>query len=90
MTPVAAHRGPRPRTRWHDVADRYRRLCGERMRAARQAAGLSTYQLAKAIGITDASVIGRYETDGVLPAIERMYAIADALGTTVNDIWGFR
>lgn len=79
----------RPRTRFDDLADVYRLQSGDRLRVMRQEAGLSTYQLAHRLGITDGGVIGRYEIDGVLPSVERMFQIADILGVSVHSIWGF-
>ena len=82
-------RGPMPHTRWHDMADAYRIRSGRRLAAARVSARLTTIQLAKAIGITDGTVISGYELDGALPAPERMFQLAEALDTTVDAIWGF-
>lgn len=77
-------------TRWDDLVEAHRVACGERLAKARVNAGLSTYQVAHAIGIPTGrcNVITRYE-DGTLPGLARMYELADVLGVSVDDIWGF-
>lgn len=50
---------------------------------------MSTYQLARVAGIPNASLITRYEVDGVLPSTTRKFALADALGVPPDSLWGF-
>lgn len=76
-------------SRYDDLAIWHRARCGERLAQAREAAGLGLHEVAHRIAATDPTVIRRYETEGVLPPLARMYAIADALGVTVDSIWGF-
>jgi transcriptional regulator with XRE-family HTH domain len=71
-----------------DRGDAYRMACGQRLQAAREAAGLTRRQVAYALGITNSTVIGSYEEDGVLPQPERMFVLADVLGVSPGDIWG--
>jgi transcriptional regulator with XRE-family HTH domain len=86
---MANRPGPRPPSPWDDEVAAYRQRCGRRLADARAAAGLSTYQLAKVVGMPRmCNVITRYE-QGSLPSLERRWALAAALGVTVNDIWGF-
>lgn len=76
-------------SKWVERAEAHKAACGQRLRAARAEAGLSAYALGDLIGMPKTSnVITRYE-DGAMPSMPRMYAIAEALGVDVNDIWGF-
>lgn len=86
---MPAHPGPRPRLPFDDEADDYRLRCSARLLQARQRSGLSTYELARRARIPDASIITRYETEGVLPTPRRMLALAHALDVTPDEVWSF-
>lgn len=82
-------RYPKAPTRYDFLAEEYRHRCAARIKAAREAAQLSTTDLAKAAGIPSASLITHWERDGVLPALPRMFAVAVALDTTMEALFGF-
>lgn len=57
----------------------------DKLRAAREAAGLSQQQAAEASGMYQAT-IARYETDGRVPTLGAMYKLADAYGVDVSEL----
>ena len=63
-----------------------RKTIGERIRAIRKAAGLSTFHFAIAIGVTD-SAIRSYENGDRVPRDETKVKIADFAGKTVQEIF---
>jgi transcriptional regulator with XRE-family HTH domain len=60
---------------------------GKRLRAFRQAAGLSQSQLATRLGV-HRSNIGFWETKGIIPRSDLLAPMAEALGVSVNDLIG--
>ena len=58
---------------------------GKRLRRIRRAADITQEQLAAATGI-DAGSITRYETGAVTPGLDKAYALAEALGVTLDDL----
>lgn len=58
---------------------------GNRLVAARKAAGLRRVDLAKKTGIAP-EVLFRYETDRVVPGAEKVALIAQAIGCTTDAI----
>lgn len=57
----------------------------DKLRAAREAAGLSQQQAAEASGMYQAT-IARYETDGRVPTLGALYKLAAAYGVGVCDL----
>ena len=60
---------------------------GKRLRAFRQAAGLSQSELAHKLGV-HRSNIGFWENNGIIPRSDLLTPMAEALGVTVNDLLG--
>jgi Zn-dependent peptidase ImmA (M78 family)/transcriptional regulator with XRE-family HTH domain len=58
-------------------------MIGQRLRAARRAAGMSQEELGAAIGVSKMAV-SKYETGAVVPASARLVALAEALGVPVS------
>ena len=58
---------------------------GERIQKARKAAKLSQKELGDKLGVS-ASMIGQYENNLRKPKLERVLAIANALGVNPSDI----
>jgi transcriptional regulator with XRE-family HTH domain len=85
---MPGHRGPQARNQWDDLADAHRWLCGTRLAEARKRSGLSIREIATRAGIGDASLISRYE-GGVTPSVARQFALAEALGVTMTELWGW-
>ena len=56
------------------------------LRAVRQAAGLSQTQLAERVGVSQGAV-SRWEHGARLPNVHDAHRVADALDTTVANIW---
>ncbi len=56
------------------------------LRKAREAAGLTTTELAARAGVSDGAIRG-YEAGRNLPSVVTAQRIADALGVDVADIW---
>lgn len=56
------------------------------LRARRKAAGLSQEELAAAVGCTYQAV-GAWERGDVLPTAERLPALAEALGCSIDDLY---
>jgi len=65
------------------------RTPGQRLREAREAAGLSRAQLAHQSGVA-ARTIARVELENRLPRVERLQALARALGVTTTELLGER
>lgn len=63
------------------------RTPGERLRAAREAAGLSRTQLSSRSGVA-VRTIARVELENRMPRVERLQALARALGITTADVLG--
>lgn len=61
---------------------------GERIKIAREAAGMTQEQLGKLLGVTGVSVM-RYEKNTRQPRTEQLSQIADALGVTVGYLLGY-
>lgn len=59
---------------------------GERVRGLREARGMTLAALAKRAGYPYPWQLGKVELDGVMPDPERLAAIADELGTTVEHL----
>jgi transcriptional regulator with XRE-family HTH domain len=57
----------------------------DKLRSAREAAGLSQQQAADASGMYQAT-IARYETDERVPTLGALYKLADAYGVTVCEL----
>jgi len=60
---------------------------GERIKVARESAGLTQEQLGKKLGITGVTIM-RYEKNQRQPRLEQLGRIALALGTTVYEMMG--
>jgi transcriptional regulator with XRE-family HTH domain len=60
---------------------------GKRLRALREAAGLSQSELAQRLGV-HRSNIGFWEGKGIIPRSDLLAPMAEALGVTVNDLLG--
>jgi len=60
---------------------------GKRLRAFRQAAGLSQSELAQRLGV-HRSNIGFWENNGIIPRSDLLTPMAEALGVSVNDLLG--
>lgn len=60
---------------------------GERVRAARQAMGLSQAQLAEATGVSRQTILSM-ETGDYAPSVYLALAVARVLDTTVEAVWG--
>lgn len=60
---------------------------GERIKAARERAGITQVELGKKIGVSGVAVM-RYEKNTRDPRLEQIYAIADALNIPVEDLLG--
>ena len=58
-----------------------------RVREAREAAGLTQADLADAAGIP-LRTLSAYERGQIVPPVDRARAIAVALGTTLDDLFG--
>ena len=58
---------------------------GEKIKAYREAAGLSQKQLADALGL-DQSAISNWETGRTAPTINNLYRTADILGCRPADL----
>lgn len=58
---------------------------GERIRAARRAAGLSQSEVSKLSGISKPT-LSRYENDHVLPSVATLHRIAGALDVPVSKL----
>lgn len=61
---------------------------GERIKIAREAAGMTQEQLGKMLGVTGVSVM-RYEKNTRQPRMEQLREIADVLGVTVGYLLGY-
>lgn len=61
----------------------YKETYANRLRSLRLGAGLSQYDLAKKINVSQAN-IGRYEKAVTYPSVEVMIAIADFFDTTLD------
>jgi transcriptional regulator with XRE-family HTH domain len=62
---------------------------GERLRCARENAGLTQLELADKTGIHRVN-LNRYENDKVLPVVDVAHSLAETLGVTVEDLMGAR
>ncbi|MEU8519075.1 helix-turn-helix transcriptional regulator [Streptomyces sp. NPDC048577] len=62
-----------------------RHFSGLRLRASRQAAGISIEHLAVAIGRSAYSIL-EYQRGRVTPPVDVLFAIADALGCDVTEL----
>lgn len=60
---------------------------GEQIRELRLALGLSQVGLARQLGSAGQSGIGKIERGEKLPSLDRLVQLADAFGTTVDDIF---
>src|SRR4029079_12790219 len=58
---------------------------GERLRAERQAHGLSLRDLAERLGVSP-SLISQIETGRARPAVNTLYAIANELSVSIDDL----
>ena len=65
----------------------YKEKYANRLRSLRLGAGLSQYDLAKKINVSQAN-IGRYEKAVTYPSVEVMIAIADYFDTTLDFFFG--
>ena len=61
---------------------------GERIKIAREAAGMTQEQLGRMLGVTGVSVM-RYEKNTRQPRMEQLREIADVLGVTVGYLLGY-
>ena len=62
---------------------------GSRIKAARDAAGITQEQLGKLIGVTGVTIM-RYEKGQREPRLEQLQSIANALNISVSQLLGFR
>jgi len=67
-------------------ADEHRAAFGRRLRELRQRAGMTQQALADVVGI-DRSFISDVETGRHSIAVDRAYAVAAALGVSINDLF---
>jgi len=58
---------------------------GKRLKALREAAGMSTTQFGNAVGITP-SMIANMEREFKTPSVKVLMRIAELLGTTLDDL----
>lgn len=65
----------------------FKSMVGHRIRVARADARMSQEDLAKASGVSIAS-IQKYESGETCPLLQTAVAMAEALGVTVNDLCG--
>lgn len=65
----------------------FKTMVGHRIRVARADARMSQEDLAKASGVSIAS-IQKYESGETCPLLQTAASIAEALGVTVNDLCG--
>mgnify|MGYP004549386821 len=65
----------------------FKSMVGHRIRVARAEARMSQEELAKAAGVSAAS-IKNYESGESCPLLQTAVVIAEALGVTVNDLCG--
>ena len=65
----------------------FKSMVGHRIRVARAEARMSQEELAKAAGVSAAS-IKNYESGESCPLLQTAAAMAEALGVTVNDLCG--
>lgn len=65
-------------------------LFSERLKAARQQKGISQAELAQAVGVT-AATISSYENpkNAKIPALDKAYAMAEALGVGLDRLCGY-
>lgn len=72
-----------------DEADAQQRMradvLGDRLRAAREAYGISLRELARRVGVS-ASLISQIETGKVHPSVSTLYALATELGASVDEL----
>lgn len=62
-------------------------MLGERIKQIRVAKGLSLRTLAEKMGCVSAQAISNYETDKDTPSSSVLLSLADALGTSVSDLF---
>jgi len=62
------------------------RTIGQRIRAARDAAGLTRMGLAVRLGLGSESTVKRWERDECYPPVKNMAALAEALGVSVASL----
>ncbi len=73
---------------WYDISEViHLETWGERIKVARESAGLTQEQLGKKLGITGVTIM-RYEKNQRQPRLEQLGRIALALGTTVYEMMG--
>lgn len=60
---------------------------GQRLRCAREQAGLTQGELAEKAGINRVS-LNRIENDKAIPALDVAFRLADAVGVTLTDLRG--
>lgn len=65
----------------------FKTMVGHRIRVARADARMSQEDLAKASGVSIAS-IHKYESGETCPLLQTAASMAEALGVTVNDLCG--
>lgn len=59
-----------------------------RIRALREAAGLTQRELAIAVGLTDKSSVAKWESGVSAPPARRMPEVARALGVSIAELYG--
>lgn len=64
-------------------------LFAANLRAARARKDISQGELAKEVGVNLAT-ISQYEDGAFVPGADKVIALAEALGTTPNDLMGWR
>jgi transcriptional regulator with XRE-family HTH domain len=63
---------------------------GRRLREARVSAGLTVREAAQLAGITNHSILVRYENSNTQPPLDRLEALANAYNTTVAALYAER
>lgn len=74
-----------------DLRNEVCEIVGERLRTARENAGLTQQELGEAIGVAGkgaAVEISRYERGFRLPRVDRLYVLADALNVEPHSLLG--
>ncbi|MBY4798397.1 helix-turn-helix domain-containing protein [Collinsella sp. AGMB00827] len=66
----------------------FKSMFGHRLKVARVDARLTQAELAERVGLSNKSV-SLYESGAVCPAFETVYAIADALNVSPNELCGW-
>lgn len=67
--------------------NRPRQVSGDRLRKARNDAGMTQAQLARAAGVSERNIV-RWENNQHTPRIEHLIAISKATGTPMEELYG--